>query len=85
VVHAEPQLQNAGGSQFGRLSQSRGGTPIDVRLAIQARPWPTPRQKSLAVCGRFASDIFLFVLPFRQNGVAKLAYAGHPCESDACE
>jgi len=23
---------------FGRLSQSRGGTPIDGRLAIQARP-----------------------------------------------
>jgi len=51
------------------------------------------RQNTNCVCRRFASDIFLrssvlsFVMPGHsrsQNGVAKLAYAGHPCGSEAC-
>jgi hypothetical protein len=49
---------------FGRLSKSRGGTPIDVRLAIQARPWPMPRQNTNCVCRRFASESFLSVFLF---------------------
>jgi hypothetical protein len=36
---------------FGRLSQNRGGTPIDVRLPLQARPWPKPRQTTVASVG----------------------------------
>jgi hypothetical protein len=36
---------------FGRLSQNRGGTPIDGRLALQARPCPKARHKSFASVG----------------------------------
>jgi hypothetical protein len=45
---------------FGRLSQNRGGAPIDVRLAIQARPWPTLRQNTVASVG-VSLPIFSFV------------------------
>jgi hypothetical protein len=50
---------------FGPLSQSRGGTPIDGRLAIQARPCPKARLNTNYVCRRFASDVFSFVLSVR--------------------
>jgi hypothetical protein len=33
-----------------------------VRLALQARPWPTPRQNTHCVCRRFASESFSSVL-----------------------
>jgi hypothetical protein len=45
---------------FGRLSKSRGGTPIDVRLALQARPCSSGTANDRCVCRRFASDFFFF-------------------------
>jgi hypothetical protein len=48
---------------FGRLSQSRGGTPIDGRLAIQARRARWARQNTNCVCRRFASESFLSFVP----------------------
>src|SRR6266571_2638120 len=44
---------------FGRLSQSRGGTPIDVRTPMGARPGPMVRPNCRCVCRRFASEFFL--------------------------
>ena len=58
------------------MKHSSGREPwwnaIDVRLAIEARPWPQPRQNTNCVCRRSASDSFLS-FPVR-----------HPCRSDAC-
>jgi len=60
---------------FGRQSQNRGGTPIDGRLAIQARPCPLAWQQELCVCRRFASESFSFVLSVRHPWQAALANA----------
>ena len=49
---------------FGRLSQSRGGTPIDVCLPMRARSCPKAWQNTHCVCRRFASDIFFRSFPF---------------------
>jgi hypothetical protein len=57
--------------------------PIDVRLALQARPCPKARQNTQLRLSAFRLRIFLFrYFPFviaghsrSQNGVAKLAYA----------
>jgi hypothetical protein len=43
---------------FGRLSQNRGGTPIDVRLPLAGAAVPVGTANYRCVCRRFASDIF---------------------------
>jgi hypothetical protein len=40
-----------------------------VRLALQARPWPVPRQNTDCVCRRFASDFFSSVMPGLDPGI----------------
>jgi hypothetical protein len=47
-----------------RLSQNRGGTPIDVRLALPGAAVAEPTANYRCVCRRFASDIFVGSFPF---------------------
>ncbi len=78
---------------FGRLSQSRGGTPIDVRTPMGARPGPQARSNSCCVCRRFASEFLSFVLSRsslpdkvdRRTTSLRSSMPGNPCRSGACK
>jgi hypothetical protein len=59
---------------FGRLSQNRGGTPIDGRLPYGGAAVPEGTAEEPCVCRRFASDSFSFFRSFLR----------HPCRSFAC-
>jgi hypothetical protein len=50
---------------FGRLSQNRGGTPIDLRLTLEARLCPTARQTPVASVGVSLPTFSFFRSSFR--------------------